>query len=85
MALSNIFNEPSKEIKETVVGLVAISIFLVIDYYFSLWFQSITGGDKGCPWQLGMLFIGPFATVLLITIPFFIHFVGEEICDLLDW
>lgn len=83
MALSNILNEPRREITETLIGLVPIVALLYCDYRFALWFQAFTGGpEKGCPWPGGLLIgllIFMFGLLLLLAI----HFVGEEICDAL--
>jgi hypothetical protein len=87
MALSNMLREPRREIIETVVGIMAFSVFLLFDTFFARWFQAVTtdsnGGRNGCPIPIAYL-LGVLAFMALIGIVFFIHFLGEELCDFLD-
>ena len=83
MALSNIFNEPRREITESVVGTLVFSGFLPLDYFLALGFEKITGGagHGGCPWPLGMLFFVPVGLALAIAVFVYLpHFLGEVFC-----
>ncbi len=84
MALSNIFNEPKREITETVVGLSLIGIFVAADYSFALWFQDITGGpERGVPWWLGII-AGVSFGIAGVLMMLRIHTLGERVCDSLQ-
>jgi hypothetical protein len=86
MALSNIFREPKREITESIVGLGLFSVYLLLDYLLSIWFQDITGGKNGggCPWPRGMLFFGPVLTLILVILLSITHLIGEIFCDVLE-
>lgn len=92
MALSNIFNEPRRELTESVVGIAVfaavVTPLVIADYLFSLWFHEATGGGtKGCPWQLGMLLGVLFAAVGLLLISGLLgltHAIGEDVCNALE-
>lgn len=88
MALSNLRNEPRREITEQLFGILAVLGFMFCDYKFSLWFQSETGGypGPGCPWWIGIQLGILFSFIILIGIPiiwYLIHAVGESVCGLL--
>lgn len=81
MALSNIFREPRREITETVIGVLTIVPITWLDYQFAVWFHKVSGGDEhGCPLILGMFF-GVFVAIAFISFVFFIHTIGEVVCD----
>src|SRR5712671_3587228 len=82
MALSNLINEPQREIAETVVGIVLVGGFLTGDYYFGRWFQEATAAPEGV-WALGMV-VGIMMSILSVGLVFFVHFIGEEVCDTLQ-
>jgi hypothetical protein len=73
MALSNIFNEPRREITETLVGIVLVGFlvgFFIGDYYLAKWFETVKWSgphlDGACPWPLGMIMF-PLLPVALIS------------------
>lgn len=84
MALSNIFREPRREITETLIGVTAAVIIMVIPYYFAEWLEVASGGrTRGVPVFIG-IFVGIALEATSVALLFFIHFIGEEICDWLD-
>lgn len=88
MALSNIFNEPRREITESVVGIGIVAVLIVSDYPAACWFQEFTGGAQyGCPWRLGLLLI-PVVMVLVVMVSmmalFATHALGDAACDALQ-
>lgn len=88
MALSNLRNEPRREITETVIGVLALGALVLLDYGFSLWFWGVTGAYRGgCPWPLGMI-MGPLLLVLiglaLVWALRLAHCVGEFLCPLIE-
>lgn len=85
MALSNIFQEPRREIIETLVGIGIVAVFLYPDYLFGRWLQTISSAppnDHGLPIPIGMV-IGVVVLVLSFLLFVMIHFLGEETCDFL--
>lgn len=91
MALSNIFNEPRREITETLVGvavlIVPVVAFVYLDYQFAVWFALATqdeSGRGGAPIPVGMLLgilSGAIAIIIGIGVAVLVHAVGESICD----
>lgn len=84
MALSNIFNEPRREITETAIGALAISSFLLVDFWL-VWMGSSATSFPGYLAGMGivgviMLLVGMFGIGLFL----FMHFIGEEACDYLE-
>jgi len=79
MALSNIFNEPRRELTETFVGILIVSAVLLIDYAFASLLENYTG----LPWSAGMI-LGILSIIVVIGFLIVIHAIGEEICDLLQ-
>lgn len=85
MSLSNIFNEPRREIIETIVGLATVAVPLALfsgaDYYLSNLDHS------ACSFGLKLLFYG-FALAVclgfLTGASVFIHAVGENMCAVLQ-
>lgn len=81
MALTNVFREPRRELTESAVGLGIFSVYLFLDYQFSIWFQAATiDGNGGCPWGLGML-IGLILTMISILVLFATHEFGDFVCN----
>lgn len=80
MALSNIFREPRREITETLVGIVAAIVFMVLPCYFGSWLSHFKDGP---PLLLGAM-LGLALEGFVVGMFFFIHFIGEEVCDWLD-
>jgi hypothetical protein len=85
MALSNILNEPRREITESMIGIGLITIPIIGDYAFARWLEGATTGS--CPWPLGML-VGLFFAVLIIALGSALilgsHALGEAICNKLQ-
>lgn len=87
MALSNIGNEPRREITESVVGIAACATVIGLigwgDYAAAQWLASLTG----IPWQFGtVLIIAAAFVVSMVSIPVleFTHELGEFFCDVLE-
>ena len=83
MALSNLLNEPQREITETVVGIAAIVPFGILDYYTATWIYK--------PGKDDFIFLLFFTTIfiflclfVLIIAAILIHLLGEFICNTLD-
>ncbi len=84
MALSNILNEPQREVTESVVGLALLAMYFVCDYSFALWFCKITAApNNGCFWIV-VFFIGPLLTLVIVAALFATHAIGESICNALE-
>lgn len=90
MALSNIFNEPRREIIETVVGVTVLAapvvVFLYLDYQFALWLQEQTasGASSGMPIPMGMVsgaILGALLTLLSGLAAVIVHAAGEGFCN----
>ena len=84
MALSNIFEEPRREITETLIGMAAMGGFLYLDYKFAVWFQGFSGGSiSGCPWPLGMVLGIPYLMAIAL-VAIVIHRFGDYLCAVLE-
>ena|ERR1700722_3562393 len=89
MALSNILNEPRREITESVVGIGVVSAGIALDYWFASWFWNVTKDSAGgpCPIALGMFF-GLVVALGIVIVPVLFmvatHAVGDAICNALD-
>lgn len=86
MALSNILREPRREVTETVVGLVPVSIWLAIVYFIACALYT-TDNPKNDPFILDLLFsliITSVGSVLPIGAVFLTHAIGENICNKLQ-
>lgn len=85
MSLSNIFNEPRREITETAIGLLIFSPLAVSDYFIA---RALSTLDTTTPFFMWLLIAAPAciagAVLFVIMLSLFIHFVGEEICDILQ-
>ncbi len=82
MALSNILNEPRREITESIVGLIILCAFMAVDYAFGVWLENVAGHND-IPWPIGMI-LGIPATILLVAILFVTHAIGESVCNILQ-
>ena len=92
MALSNMFNEPRREIIETTVGFVTAGPVLYGIYYLDKvwadWFYVYCGASNDkCPYWL-CLVLGPIFAFILFLLGWgllaLIHEVGEEVCGQLQ-
>ena len=85
MALSNIVNEPRREITETIVGLTTVGTIAYAYYRFGVWFQRVA--DPPPPWVAGVIAgmcVGVLGTLLLIAAAAITHWAGESICNKLE-
>lgn len=87
MALSNIFNEPRREITETLIGMMLVGVPLAVDCYFA---DSLVPAEVTLRW-LAVIFImfaiavgTAFGILLAISLVHAAHSLGELICDILD-
>ena len=83
MALSNIGNEPRREITEQTIGAVAVIAFVALSYHVGNWIKPFTDiGDAIFGTLVCAIFM--FAAIML-TIPFLllVHFIGEVLCGAL--
>lgn len=80
MALSNIGNEPRREITESVIGIAAVVLYIAADYLTVTLVFGLTDPLLIVAGSLGFFIvtIGVIPLLLLFT-----HAIGEEICDLL--
>jgi hypothetical protein len=86
MALSNMLNEPRREITESLVGIVMVTPLVVVDYYLGSWLTSQFQPGQ-CPLTLGMIIafgIELIAIVFLVYAAFATHALGEAICNALQ-
>lgn len=86
MALSNIFQEPRREIIETVVGIVPVGAFFVTVVASAYWFKYYTGWSaQNEPHFIFALIVGVVAAIFSWVIVGFslivAHSIGEGICD----
>lgn len=89
MALSNMLNEPRREITETLAGLAVIGVPVGLDYWFAAsWFAPRNPEILNAFW-LGLV-IGPtfvalgfLAVVCLFFLVNAIHELGDLACDFL--
>lgn len=81
MALSNIFQEPRREITESMVGIAVFSAVMGADYGLAVWFHAFTAPMQigACPIPLGMVF-GFIAMLLGVACIFITHAIGESAC-----
>lgn len=91
MALSNILNQPMKEISESLLGFGALSLYLVSCWPIAVWLRSFDQPEGQGPilfyFFIGALILG-MAIVALLSFMVLIHFVGEVIAEKLgidDW
>jgi hypothetical protein len=90
MALSNIFNEPRREITESVVGTLVVLALLFVDYRFGRWWQQILENTHRHPpgfWHgffvIGMVFGALAIAAAYPLLAVFPHFIGEVVCGFL--
>lgn len=91
MALSNVFREPRKELTEQAVGFAAIigvigglaALAALILWPIAAAIQHFEPAPKdplpACMLVATLLIVGSGMVILMLT--FFVHFIGEEICD----
>ena len=91
MALSNTLWEPRRELTETAIGLLAVTIAFGADYLFALWLSRfyfgsmhhVFGNDGSTPLWLGMI-EGVVLAVIIWLIVLLVHSLGEGICNTLQ-
>jgi hypothetical protein len=76
MAISNLKNEPRREIIEQAVGIAAIVAFLFLDYAFVRWLGAVDKADV----IFGMILVAGLAPPAVLTLVFGVHAVGELVC-----
>lgn len=83
MALSNLRNEPRREIIEQVAGLGLIAGLIGLDYGVARLF-----GPNGTGEMILAMMMAAFAIIIGTLIIYFLifgaHVIGEIICDMLD-
>jgi hypothetical protein len=81
MSLANILNEPKKELTESALGIIAVSIAASPAAVFAYWFAGKMQ-DEHTGWGF-CFFLGfslaLFGYFLMAAIVAFTHFVGEQI------
>ncbi len=86
MALSNIFREPRREITETLVGIMLVSVPVAGDYWFGVWLRAATEGNNPIGLAAGMvigvclIFCVGVALLLLFLLLVGAHALGEFVC-----
>lgn len=98
MALSNIFNEPQREITESVIGIAVFAVVCIVWFFLAdlaavaTWNpEFIDSGNRSvCPYPLWVFFwmfligVGTAVGLLLgIVLVLLTHRIGEDTCDLL--
>lgn len=89
MALSNIFNEPRREITETLVGIGGVLAVPALFYPLGLGINAEIGYRSLEWWQativgaVGLFFLA-VALVMLLVVAVALHRLGEGVCALLD-
>jgi Na+/melibiose symporter-like transporter len=77
MALSNIGNEPRREITEQLIGFAAILGFLALDYGVTRWL----GATKPYYIVMIMMMVGVIGVFVVGVVTIFAHSVGELVCE----
>jgi uncharacterized membrane protein YdfJ with MMPL/SSD domain len=85
MALSNIRNEPQREITESILGVAVVAGVILLDYLLALVFSRITAGiDGGCPVHVGIVLVPIILALIFFGGMGFLygtHALGEAICN----
>jgi hypothetical protein len=87
MALSNILNEPRREITESLVGIAVLILPVYADYRFGCWFNNVVGDGLppvDVPRTLTGMFVGILLTLILIAIAIGTHAFGDHVCEVLQ-
>lgn len=81
MALSNIRNEPRREITEQLIGVAALlSIPFAAHYIATAWIGAVRTIDV-VGFTVLLTLMLPIMAALAIGLFYLAHFIGEEICD----
>lgn len=82
MALSNLLNEPRREIIEQLLGVAALAALFAADYWVVCQLQPKDVGD----WAIGLLMV-PVGFVILLIVGYLLvagaHALGEGVCALM--
>lgn len=85
MALSNIGNEPRRELTESAVGIIAGGGWLFVAYLIAKHIDPYYVSQYTPPWWVtvslvtaAVSFLGP---ILFFGMLYFTHLIGEEVCD----
>jgi len=88
MALSNIFNEPRREITETVLGVLVVGSLLFGDWWLASALETDPPGAERIGGIIVLMFALPIGLILVLLVGYglvrFAHFMGEVACDLLE-
>lgn len=87
MALSNLRNEPRREITEQVLGVLTTAAFFGIDFGGAYWWNLKVSPLEWPYFLITMALIpmGLFAAVMLaILLAIITHGIGEAVCEVLD-
>jgi hypothetical protein len=91
MALSNMLNEPRREITETAMGIGLVCLPVGLDYFGVLWLRDPADPNPVWVWMLliptavaaGVVLLG-VAVLAVLGCSFLVHAAGEVICDFLE-
>lgn len=87
MALSNMRNEPRREITESLVGIVPAAVFLLLDFLCASWVESSASFAHPAAAIVLFMVLGVigcvFVGVMLSAAVLFTHALGETLCDAL--
>lgn len=81
MALSNMRNEPRRELIESGLGIVATILFLVIDYKaVHAFLPPLLNSSDRIQATIFCMFLGCFAVPLTVMLAHLTHWFGEVLC-----
>lgn len=84
MALSNIFNEPRREITESVIGIAVLALVIYGDHIFAM--HMVRGSNDIGDAYMTDVVGAHIATLFIFAVVWFVgfifsHYIGEKICD----
>jgi hypothetical protein len=80
MALSNIFQEPRREITESAIGLALFGVAVWGDYRFGCFYNASGYGPVTEGMVAGAL-VGILLFMVLVVIAYATHAIGESVCN----
>lgn len=78
MALTNIAREPRREITEQAVGTLAFAFYCTGDYFIV---TRLLGAQSWPDIIFGVLIFGIIFFLAVVGGAFFLHAIGESVCD----